>query len=381
MSENVKICTFDEVEAEEVRWLWKPYIAYGKLTVIQGDPGNGKTALALAIAALVSRRQKMPTGNAKPVIGNVLFQSGEDSPKDTVKPRLVACGADCSKIAFVENEGGLNLKILESAIRNTNSKYIVIDPLQAFLAANQDISSTRNMRPFLRELGNIAERTGAAIIIIGHMNKTEKANNIYRGLGSIDITAAARSVLIIGKRKGNERTRFMMQIKNNLSTFGKAISFTINGRGGVEFQGECDISEDEILSPTEEKKTKYIMAKELVTAMLSDGDKNANEMFNACMDAGFAVYTINSVKKTLSIRNIQKPDGDWYWTLAPEGAEPYIPTAKAVNPSVPFLDDITSLKQLPIVPKQIFPQHKQTSVEVMDSPFGELELIDWRACV
>ena len=255
MINGVKICTFDDIEAEEIHWLWKPYIAFGKLTVIQGDPGTGKTTLALAIAALISQNRRMPTGSTKSISGNVIFQSGEDSPKDTIKPRLIACKADCSKIAFVEIDYGLNLKMFEEVIISTNAKFVVIDPLQAFLSANQDISSTKNMRPLLREFGNIAERTGAAVVIIGHMNKNDRTKRIYRGLGSIDITAAARSVLLIGKRKNNEDIRFMAQIKNNLTAFGKTISFTINNRGGVEFLGD-DISEDELLSAADVKKSK-----------------------------------------------------------------------------------------------------------------------------
>jgi|GEM_PF-3148697 len=102
---DVKIRTFDEIIEEKVTWLWKPYIALGKITVIQGDPGNGKTALAIAIAALVSRRQKMSTGNADAFIGNVIYQSGEDNPNDTLKPRLAACRAECSKISDIDKEG------------------------------------------------------------------------------------------------------------------------------------------------------------------------------------------------------------------------------------------------------------------------------------
>jgi hypothetical protein len=94
---ELKIRCFDDIEEEEVRWLWKPYIAFGKITVIQGDPGNGKTTPALVLAAIISRRDKMPTGDDEPFIGNVLYQSGEDNPYDTIKPQLIACGADCSK--------------------------------------------------------------------------------------------------------------------------------------------------------------------------------------------------------------------------------------------------------------------------------------------
>ena len=278
---ELKIHTFDEISEETLRWLWKPYIAFGKITVIQGDPGNGKTSLALALAARVSRREQMPTGDTPTFIGNVIYQSGEDNPQDTIKPRLMACGADCSKIAFIEADGYLNPEMLEEAIQQTNSKYVVFDPLQAFLTEKQDITRTNNMRPILRDLGGVAARTGAAIVIISHMNKGEKSQGIYRGLGSIDITAAARSVLLIGKRKNDPNARFMTQIKNNLSSFGKAVKFTINDSGGVDFHGECDISEEDLLSTKLEKKTKFLTAKQLVSSMLADGDKKSNVIYDA----------------------------------------------------------------------------------------------------
>ncbi|MDR0286778.1 MAG: AAA family ATPase [Clostridiales bacterium] len=394
MVNNIKICTFDEIEAEEIQWLWKPYIAFGKLTVIQGDPGNGKTTLALAIAALVSQNRRMPTGGAKSVSGNVIYQSSEDSPKDTIKPRLVACKADCSKIAFMETDCGLDIKIFEEVIVSMNAKFIVIDPLQAFLSANQDISSTKNMRPLLRELSNMAERTGAAIVIIGHMNKKYGAKSIYRGLGSIDITAAARSVLLIGKRKSNENIRFMAQIKNNLTAFGKTISFTINNRGGVDFLGECDISEDELLS-ADEKKTKFQIAEEMITAMLSSGDKKSNEIFDACIKAGVSASTMHHVKKQLGIKSVRKID-DCYWTLNPDiessDYNDYIqtePTDEIDETPVLFLDDISSLQQLSTLPEHSSSQYENSSdgiennlpINEMLSPFGELELLDWGAFV
>jgi len=311
---ELKIHTFDEIDEEEVRWLWKPYIPLGKITVIQGDPGNGKTTLALAVAAIVSRREKMPTGDAPAFIGNIIYQSGEDNPQDTLKPRLVACGADCSKISFIEADGSLTPELLEDAIRETNSKYVVLDPLQAFLSDKQDISSAKNMRPFLKELGDVAKRTGTALVIIGHMNKGEKSKGIYRGLGSIDITAAARSVLLIGKKKNDPSTRFMTQIKNNLSPFGKAISFTIGDSGGVEFLGECDVHEDELLSNAAGKKTKYQTAKDMIVNMLKNGDRLSNEVYTTLQNAGITSGTIAVVKRDFIIKSVQK-NGDWYWTL------------------------------------------------------------------
>jgi len=360
MDNKIKIYTFDEIEAEEINWLWKPYIALGKITVIQGDPGTGKTTLALAIAALISKNRRMPTGRSNAISGNVIFQSGEDSLRDTIKPRLVACKADCSKIAFMESDCGLNLKDFEDAITSTNARLVVIDPLQAFLSANQDITSTKNMRPFLRELGNAAERTGAAVIIIGHMNKNDRAKGIYRGLGSIDITAAARSVLLIGKRKSDENIRFMAQIKNNLSEFGKAISFSINKNGSVDFHGECDVAEDELLSVTDSKKSKYQIANDIITAMLSNGDVKSNEVYDACLKAGVSPSLMQYVKKQLGIKSIRKTD-DWYWSMNPntEDSEDGMDETPVL-----FIDDITS-PQRPIAGKA--------------SRLDEISLFDWRS--
>ena len=314
MENGIKIFTFDEIVATEIKWLWKPYIAFGKITVVQGDPGTGKTSLALAIAALVSSNRRMPTGHAKAINGHVIFQSGEDSPKDIIKPRLVACKADCTKISFMESDCGLSLNDFEEVVINLNAKLVIIDPLQAFLTLNQDITSVKNMRPLLRDLGHVAERTGAAIIIIGHMNKNDRAKGIYRGLGSIDIAAAARSVLLVGKRKNDENMRFMTQIKNNLAGFGKTIGFSINPLGGVEFHGECDIAEDELLSDNGNKKLKHHVAEDIIISMLAGGDKKSNEIFDACIQAGVSPSVMSYIKRKFQIKSVRKID-DWYWTL------------------------------------------------------------------
>jgi energy-coupling factor transporter ATP-binding protein EcfA2 len=379
---ELKLKFFDEIAEEEVRWLWKPYIAFGKITVIQGDPGNGKTTLALAIAALISRREKMPTGDAPTFVGNIIYQSGEDNPQDTLKPRLAACGADCSKIACIEADGSLSPKLLEEAIVETNTKYVVLDPLQAFLTGKQDISSAKDMRPFLNELREVAARTGAAIVIVGHMNKGERSKSIYRGLGSIDITAQARSVLLVGKRKSDPGIRFMTQIKNNLSAFGKSVGFTMSDDGSVEFLGESDVQEEDLLSSTLKKQTKFQLASQIISTMLEDGDKRSNEIYDACLCAGVNSGTMQQVKRKLGVKSIHKPD-DWYWTLNPDAedagddelpADLHSDDSEDETP-VDFVEDVGA--RLSMVRKAVLLKHPDP---VIQSPFGELTLIDWRAC-
>ena len=251
------------------------------------------------------------------------------------------------------------------------------------MTEKQDISSTKNMRPMLRDLGNVAARTGAAIVIIGHMNKGEKSKGIYRGLGSIDIQAAARSVLLIGKQKNDPNTRFMTQIKNNLSTFGKAVSFTINGRGKVEFLGECDIAEEDLLTTKLPKQSKFEIAKQVITGMLTDGDKKSNTIYDACMDAGISGPMMQNVKKRLGIKSVRKID-DWYWTMNPEAEDADgddIPDTGSYDYTdetpVTFLEN----SKIHIPFKRVSSEYFKPGTVTMPSPFGELTLIDWRACV
>jgi hypothetical protein len=210
---------FSTVVARKVEWLWYPYIPFGKITIIQGDPGDGKTTLVLNIAAFLSNGMPMPESSQTLGCTNIIYQSAEDGAEDTLKPRLVSAGADCSKIAFIDDSvSGLSLndKRIENAIKETGARLMVLDPLQAYLGENSEMNRADGIRPMLKQLTAVAERTGCAIVIIGHMNKTSGSKGIYRGLGSIDITAAARSVLLVGRIKSTPAIRVMVQLKTVL---------------------------------------------------------------------------------------------------------------------------------------------------------------------
>ena len=190
------------VEVEEIKWVWYPYIPYGKITVVQGDPGEGKTTFILALVALLTKGEPLPeeeTG-AEPI--NVIYQTAEDGLADTIKPRLLSVGADCERVLVIdENEIELTLsdERLEQAIKETGSKLIVLDPIQAYLGGDVDMHRANEIRPIMKRLALLAERTGCAVILIGHMNKMGGAKSAYRGLGSIDIRAAVSSVLGVGR--------------------------------------------------------------------------------------------------------------------------------------------------------------------------------------
>ena len=193
---------FNTYPRTEVRWLWKPYIPLGKVSVIQGDPGDGKTTLTLALSALLSTGQPLPETDGEPVFGEILYQSAEDAVGDTLEPRLAAMGADCSVISNISvpfNDIEKDCELLENAIREVGAVLFVLDPLQAFIGKGNDMTRAADMRRLMSGLAVAAAKTSCAVVAIGHMNKAERSKTLYRGLGSIDIAASARNVLHVGR--------------------------------------------------------------------------------------------------------------------------------------------------------------------------------------
>ena len=232
-----------EINAEEVQWLWYPYIPLGKLTILQGDPGEGKTSFILAVIAALTRGDPLPECERAAEPMNVIYQTAEDGLADTIKPRLESAGADCTRVLVID-EGKRELTLcdarLEEAIRRTGAKLIVLDPLQAYLGSNVDMHRANEVRPVLKRLSLLAERTQCAVILIGHMNKAQGLKSGYRGLGSIDFRASARSVLIVGRLKSGDTLRIVAQDKNSLAPEGSSIAF--------ELHPECE----SIVEPQEE---------------------------------------------------------------------------------------------------------------------------------
>jgi archaellum biogenesis ATPase FlaH len=275
---ELKLIRMNEVEATAINWLWYPYIPYGKITVIQGDPGDGKTTVVLAIAAALTTGAALPESGKTAEPMTVIFQTAEDGLGDTVKPRLVQSGADCGRVIVIdESEKELSLSDLriEQAIIQTGAKLFILDPLQAYLGADVDMHRANEIRPILKRIGAIAEQTGCAIVVIGHLNKgTNKSQ--YRGLGSIDIQAAARSVLTVGRVKGKPYLRAIAQGKNNLAPEGKTIGFELDPQTGFRWSGVLEMTIDELLTgKMPEHDTTYDRAVDFLKAELADTEQAA----------------------------------------------------------------------------------------------------------
>ena len=189
MDTKVKIISMDEIQAEEIKWLWKPYIPFGKLTIIQGDPGEGKTTFVLRLAAQLSQGKGFDESMEITEPMNVIYQTAVDGLADTVKPRLLSANAECSRIKVIDDtEKSLYMddERLEIAIREQNAKLLILDPLQAYLGDRVDMNRANEAREMTKKLSAMAERTGCAVILVGHMNKGSGAKAAYRGIGSID---------------------------------------------------------------------------------------------------------------------------------------------------------------------------------------------------
>lgn len=314
----MKLIKMNEVEAKKVEWLWYPYIPYGKITLIQGDPGDGKTTFVLAVAALLTNGKPMPEckDTAEPV--TVIYQTAEDGLSDTIKPRLEEVGADCSRVIVIdESEQALTLsdERIEQAIIKVNAKLLILDPLQAYLGVDVDMHRANEIRPIFKSLAGVAERTGCAIVIIGHMNKMNGTKGLYRGLGSIDITAAVRSILLVGRDKEIENTRIMAHLKSSLAPEGCPIAFELDRDNGFRWVGAYDISIDDILNGTrlEREPTKEIQAVSLITEMLRDNDMPCNEIYNRLSEHNISRRTAENAKQLVGVRSYKK-GANWYWS-------------------------------------------------------------------
>jgi len=307
---------FSEIKQRKIDWLWYPYIPYGKLTILQGDPGEGKSTFMLNIAALLSRGKSMPDGYSNDRFESVVYQTLEDDLSDTVKPRLIAAGADCSKIAYiVDEECPLTLEDsrIETTIRQTNARLFILDPLQAYVSQHNDLFSAGRIRQQLQKLSIIAAKYKCAIVIIGHMNKASGEKNLYRGLGTIDIAAIARSVLMIARDKSDSSIRYMFPIKSSLAPEGPMIAFSLENNKGIHWLGKHDMDID-VLSELNSTKKKQESALETISRMLAYRDVRSSEMLNKLNMLGISERTIQIAKKQLGVVSYRR-GGLWFWHL------------------------------------------------------------------
>lgn len=323
-----------DVEPEDVDFFWKPYIPKGKLTILEGDPGLGKTFLALNLCAAITNGWPLPGQDGKPEFvtepSTVLFMTAEDGLADTIVPRLEKMGADRSKVycltGWRETEEGeekaftlKDIPALREALEQVRPALVVIDPLQGYLGP-VDMHRANETRPLLSGLGKLAEEYNCAVIAIRHLSKTGGGKAIYRGLGSIDFTAAARSVLLVGENPSTGE-KAVVHTKSSCAERGVTQGFTITELDGFMWAGVSSCTAEDLLAIPEkdEKETESPALEEAVEfflGILEGGEKiPCKEIREKWKEVGITDKTARRAREKLGIKFLYGKNGKpncWY---------------------------------------------------------------------
>ena len=246
-TESLSLICAADVEYSPPKWLISPYFQRGKGTLIQADPGTGKTAFMCAIAASVTTGTPIMGLNVE-TPGSVLMLSVEDD-LGVLRGRISANNGDPYKVYFMPNaaEMTLNSPEIEQAIKQVGAKLLIFDPLQAFLGAKIDMFRANETRPALAKLFEMCDRNDCSCAVISHMGKNGMGKSpVNQSLGSVDIPAAMRSVLHIARNPEDNTECIAVHVKSSNAPKGRSIAYGIVDRGGVEWHGFCDFSVEDL---------------------------------------------------------------------------------------------------------------------------------------
>lgn len=332
-----------DVTEEAVDWLWYHRIPLGMITIVDGDPGKGKSMMTMDLAARVTMGALMPDGTEGPT-GGVVILNAEDDMSKTILPRALAAGADPRKIkvvGMVPTGNGkeerlfrlpLDIPLLTDAVREVQAKLVVIDPVLSYLGELKG-NSDQDVRAALLPLKEMAQREQVAVVLVRHLNKTVGSSALYRGSGSIGFVGVARQVLLVAEDPDHRDNRIVAVCKSNLGPFASSLAFTIandyEGRARCVWIGSSEHTADALVaSPKDdgEDKSGVDEAKEVLRHLLEKGRQRADETKKEAARAGVSAITLKRAKSILGVRSVREgfqKDAVWYWELPP------VPEAKA----------------------------------------------------
>ena len=317
----LEMFTAADVDPKEVKWLWYPYIPFGKVTAIQGDSGDGKSTFALNLAALLTRGDPLPFSDDQHGPMNVIYLNTEDDADDTIVPRFMKANGVRDRLFFIsEEQQRLNFsdERIGEAIRITGARACILDPVASYLGADVSMNLANEVRPRYESLIDVSRETGCAIIPIAHMNKAEGMSVKYRMSGSGDMVAVPRSVLTIGRPPDGEDPdhRVMAQSKNNLARLGPSILFSVSD-GAVEFIDTIDITADQLVKAIgsgNPRETKQATAVRELPIILANGPVAQREIMEMMRAEGISQRTVELAKARLPITSV-RIGGRSYWQI------------------------------------------------------------------
>jgi hypothetical protein len=328
-----------EVRREKKRWLWYPWLPESAATLIDGDPGLGKSTITDDLAARLTRGWDMPPapgGRAVRDPAHVLIVSAEDDYRCTIRPRLDAAGADPDfvTLADVVTVGDTerpavlptDLNLVEELVRRNGVKLVVIDPLMAFLDGATDAHKDQDVRRVLHQLKLFCEHTGVAVLVVRHLNKMSGASALYRGGGSIGIVGAVRAAWVVGRDPSDRSRRVLAMNKSNLAATPRSITYSLDPSPGdpdvavIGWGAACDLSADDILSQPE-KSLKVDRCAGLVRDLLAGGPVPTDEVERRANQAGFSARTVRRACNQAGVvkEKEKRAGGRWLSTLSPDG--------------------------------------------------------------
>jgi putative DNA primase/helicase len=358
-SSGLALIRIADVKPERVEWVWQGRIPRGKVTVLDGDPGLGKSTFTLDLIARVTTGSPLPTGEPPGVAGSAILLSAEDGVADTIRPRLEVAGADLERVAVIDHVADPDgprpfalpgdLPQLELAIVEHGAVLVVVDPLMAFLGADVKSHQDQDVRRALHPLKELAERTGAAIVVVRHLNKSGGAEAIYRGGGSIGIIGAARAGLIVAKDPQDEHRRILAVSKSNLAATPPALAYRVVGdelydTARIVWDGTSELSATDLLRGPDPDAPERDEAETFLRGFLADGPAEAKTVEREARKADIASRTLRRARERLGIkpRKVGKPGepGFWEWAL-PEGGQK-APGPQPWPPSAPSAPSASS---------------------------------------
>jgi len=320
-----------DVKPEAVTWIWPGRLAAGKLAILCGDPGLGKSWITLDVAARLSSGRDWPDGAAGTAPANALVLSAEDGLADTIRPRLDALGADVSRVHYLavvrcavkEHTSERSIRLsdagaVEDAICETGARLVIIDPVSAYLGS-ADSHRDAEVRGLMAPLAAVAERTGAAILGVMHLAKSAQRPAIHRAVGSIAFAAAARTVLAVAADPNREGRRFLAPVKANLSAAPPVLAYTLTeGRLTWEADAVSDVDVEALLSGPTPARPARRQADTWLRDVLAAGPVQVRELKSAVRAAGLAWRTVEEAKHRLGVETDRVgygASGRWYWRL------------------------------------------------------------------
>jgi hypothetical protein len=336
-----------DVVARPVHFLWEPYLPLGKLTLLDGDPGQGKSWLTAAIATAGSHGRGLPGTPPFEPFTTLFFT--EDPAEDVLRTRLDLLGADCSRILACDTfEHPLDLSQPADVLRTEQlvaaygARLVVIDPIQAFLGAKTDIYRPNEVRAVLTPLLRLAKRHNCALLVLRHITKARASRSIYAGQGSVDFIAAARSVLLAGSGPEDPNRHALVHLKSNLAPTGPTLAYRVDGRAFL-WEGTSSLTANDLLAaeaqPDDagaEQEARLFLRDILASAE----NLPARAVLAAAREAGVAERTLKRAKRREGIRTLRQGFGTgsvWLWSLpipptVPPAPEPCHPNTWPSSP-------------------------------------------------